>query len=244
MKKPKFHRMADYDPALLPNAHLAELDRGCRTPEQWVARTGHSVGYPAWGLLYYAALCRLDPDGDNAIVETGTNLGCSAIVLGQALRDSRGAGAVHTIEIDAAKAAGAVENLRRAGLGDLVHVHVGDSLELLPSILDRCPTLTIAFLDGNHACEHVLREFDLILPRLRDDALVLMDNTYALTDEHLGEDPRVHGALRRILDRHGGNLVNFPNCSWHTPGLAIWQRCPLPAPAASARIPQVAARRP
>jgi hypothetical protein len=39
-----------------------------------------------------------------------------------------------------------------------------------------------------------------------------------------GEDPRVHGALRTIVAKFGGNLVNLPFCSWYTPGMAAWQR--------------------
>jgi hypothetical protein len=42
-------------------------------------RTGLSMGYPAWNLLYYTLLCSLPPDP--VVAEVGTNLGFSTIVL-------------------------------------------------------------------------------------------------------------------------------------------------------------------
>lgn len=51
--------------------------------EEWTKRTGASIGYPAWGLLYYITLCRLDPQAFNLVLETGTNLAASTIVFAQ-----------------------------------------------------------------------------------------------------------------------------------------------------------------
>jgi len=59
---------------------------------------------------------------------------------------------------------------------------------------------------------------------LADDALVLFGNTYQIAEDN--EDQRVNGALKTILDRHGGNLINLEFISWYTPGLAIWQQVP------------------
>ena len=61
--------MVEYETTLLPNRHLAALDAGSTTPKDWLRRTGRSIGYPAWGLLYYALLCRLDPK-KGTLVET------------------------------------------------------------------------------------------------------------------------------------------------------------------------------
>ena len=82
--------------------------------------------------------------------------------------------------------------------------------------------IALAFLDGNHFHDHVVREFELIVDRMRPDGLVVFDNTALIAEGD--EDPRVHGALRTIVSRFGGNLVNLPFCSWYTPGIAAWQR--------------------
>lgn len=51
------------------------------------------------------------------------------------------------------------------------------------------------------------------------------DNTYKIADK--GEDQRVNGALKIIKNKYGGNLVNFENASWFTPGQAVWQKSPF-----------------
>jgi hypothetical protein len=79
----------------------------------------------------------------------------------------------------------------------------------------RIPRLDFAFLDGNHEAEHAFREFELIHPKLTSPySTVYLDNT-----KELG----VAEAIKRIMERFGGNLVEFPNCSWGPPGNAIWQ---------------------
>ena len=60
---------------------------------------------------------------------------------------------------------------------------------------------------------------------MEDDGLVVFDNTSLIAEDD--EDPRVNGALRTIVAKHGGNLVNLPFCSWYTPGMAFWQKNPF-----------------
>jgi predicted O-methyltransferase YrrM len=217
--------MVEYDTALIPNRYLATLDRGSTTPEDWKRRTGYSIGYPAWGLLYYIVLCRLDPNDFNLVIETGSNLGCSSIIIGQAIRDSKASGVLHTVEIDENNFARARENILPAGLQDEVQLHVGDSLEVLRMVLQEHESISLAFLDSDHQFWQVVSEFELIMPKLRDDSLVVFDNSYRIASAD--EDQRVNEALRYILRTHGGNLVNFPFCSWYTPDMAIWQKQPF-----------------
>jgi predicted O-methyltransferase YrrM len=223
MKAPIFYRWTDYDLSLLPSAYLRELERGATGMEDWTKRTGYSPGYPAWNLVYYMMLCTLKPDRFNLIVETGTNIGCSAIMIAQALRDSKRPGLLRTVELDAANYAKAQHNVSAAGVSDLVQLYHGDSLATLPAMIDG--PLQVAFLDGHHFEEHVIKEFEIVFPHLPPDGLVIFDNTYQIADA--GEDQRVNGAVQRIRQRFGGNLINFPIASWYTPGVAIWQKEPF-----------------
>jgi hypothetical protein len=52
--------------------------------------------------------------------------------------------------------------------------------------------------------------------------LAIADKTYLIAEE--GEDQRINGALRRIHEQYGGNLINLEYVSWFTPRLALWQR--------------------
>ena len=130
---------------------------------------------------------------------------------------------VRTVEIEPPNYEKAKLNAEKAGVADRIEFYLGNSLEVLPSIANQ--PVQVAFLDGNHLHDHVIQEFETVLPFLKPDSLVIFDNTYEIAD--VGEDPRVNGALKSIQKRHGGNLVNFPIASWYTPGFAIWQKTPL-----------------
>ena len=84
--------------------------------------------------------------------------------------------------------------------------------------------IRFAFLYASHFIDDVRREFEIVLPHLADDALVLFDNTYKIARKN--EDQRVNGFLRSIKNQYGGNLINLEFVSWFTPGLAIWQKTP------------------
>lgn len=87
MNEPKFYRRFDYDRKLLPNQFLSRLEQDVHDLEQAKTKTGYSVGYPGWNLLYYCLYSSLRKDAFNLIIETGSNWGCSTIILGQGLID-------------------------------------------------------------------------------------------------------------------------------------------------------------
>jgi predicted O-methyltransferase YrrM len=207
--------MFDYDRRLLVNEYLAEQEAATRDLESAIARTGFSLGYPAWNLLYYTLLCSLTRSGSPVVVETGTNRGFSTIVLAQALRDAGTPSVVRTVDIDPEVVQLAERNLARAGLSDLVRFSVQDSLAFLEALRGEVDRVDFALLDGDHSAEHVLAEFELLRPLVaRCGGKVYFDNTSA---------GGVAEALRRIRAAHGGNLIEFANCSWAPPGNAIWQ---------------------
>lgn|SRR5215831_1136814 len=223
MKDPIYFRRFDYDRRLIPNEHLRTLELGVADLDRAQERTGWTVGYPGWGLLYYVLLSHLSWDRANTIIETGTNWGASTIVLAQALVDAGVEGHVHTFELRPEFAMIARDNLDKAGLGKHVTIHVGNSLERLPRVLEDLRAVRVAFLDGSHEHDDVMMEFETILTKLEPNGFVMFDNTYPLTDPSKGEPARVAAALETIKARHGGNIVNFESVSWYTPGMAIWQ---------------------
>ena len=115
MKPPVFHRMFQYDRSLLPNRHLAALDQ-VTSLEEARTKTGATIGYPGWGLIYSILLCHLDRSREELIIETGTNWGSTSIVLAQALIDSGCAGSVATFELERDNVVRARENLTAAGV--------------------------------------------------------------------------------------------------------------------------------
>jgi spermidine synthase len=216
------YRITDYDRTLVPSRFVAFLDDGVIDDADWISRSGRSLGHPGWGWIYHTTLAILDPRRPNVIVETGTNVGTTAIIVAQAVIDSGRDAVVYTVEIDEAIFDEARRRFELAGVSQVVRAQLGDSTEFLARLIPEVDEIALAFLDGNHFHDHVVREFELIVERMRPDGLVVFDNTALIAEGT--EDPRVHGALRTILSRFGGNLVNLPFCSWYTPGMAAWQR--------------------
>lgn len=88
MKKPMFFRDYSYRKELLPVPYLRKLERG-RQHEKIREATGFSIGQPGWGLIYYLVQASHRENGSGTIVETGSNLGATTVVLAQALLDAR-----------------------------------------------------------------------------------------------------------------------------------------------------------
>ena len=104
------------------------------------------------------------------IVEFGASLAISTIYLASAIRDN-GGGKVVTTELNAEKARHAAENLREAGLLDLVEIRAGDARETLR---DLDGNVDFAFIDGWK--ELYLPVVKVIERHLRPGALVVADN--------------------------------------------------------------------
>lgn len=225
MINPKFYRSYEYDIRLLPNRHLAELEKETSNLDEAIKKTGHSVGYPGWNLLYFALLCSMRENEYNTIIETGTNHGCSTIILGQALKDSGYSGYVYSVEIEKDNYKKACINIKEAGLMKYIKLNLGDSIKYLTNFKPKNELITFAFLDGCHDEDHVVHEFQIIYPMLDYKSLVFFDNTYLISEDK--NNRRVNGALKRIKKDYGGNVINFENTSWFTTGQAIWQKAPF-----------------
>jgi predicted O-methyltransferase YrrM len=150
MKPPIYHRMFGYNPGLLPNPQLAVLEHGVSTIDQARQKSGATIGYPGWGLIYHLLLSHLDRSREEIIIETGTNWGCTTIALAQALIDAGCRGRVLTFELDPENAARAQANLAAANVAERVELHLGDSRQTLPKALDSISGIRIAFLDASH----------------------------------------------------------------------------------------------
>jgi Methyltransferase domain len=230
--QPRFRtrRRFDYARRLLPSEYLARLEpEGIEDPRIAVRLfTGATIGYPAWNLLYYALFCSLpgpDPDppsllpnplpDDVVVIETGTSLGASTIVMAQALEDAGLDAPVHTVDINSKRVEDAKRHVGLAGHGDRVRFNVEDSLTFLSRLVEQQPRIDFAFLDSDHHAAYVEEEFSIIHPAVvASGGTVYFDNT---------SQGGVAGALENITAKYGGNLVRFDNCSWRPQGNAIWQ---------------------
>ena len=151
----------DYFRQLLPSrdALLTELEQ--EAAEEEIPIVGPLVGE----LLYLLATI----SGSRQILEIGTATGYSAIYLARALASADGE--LVTIEKSPEMAARAAENLRRAGLDQVVSIVIGDALEQLAQLQ---PVWDMVFLDIDK------KSYAACLPHchrlLRPGGLLVADN--------------------------------------------------------------------
>ena len=107
--------------------------------------------------------------GAKHALEIGGANGYSAIWIGLGLRET--GGHLTSIEFDPARARAAADNVRKAGLSDIVTVVPGDAFAAIPKIAGE---FDFVFLD---AWKRDYKRFlDLVLPRLRPHGLFLAHN--------------------------------------------------------------------
>jgi predicted O-methyltransferase YrrM len=107
--------------------------------------------------------------GATRALEIGGANGYSAIWIGLGLRQT--GGKLTTIEYDPARAKIALDNVRKAGLADIVTVVPGDAFKEIPRLTGE---FDFVFLDAWK--RDYKRFFDLTLPRLRPRGLFLAHN--------------------------------------------------------------------
>ena len=107
--------------------------------------------------------------GARQALEIGSGFGYSAIWIGLGLRQS--GGRLTTIEYDAARARKAADNIRRAGLADVVTVIAGDGFQEIPKLAGE---FDFVFLDAWK--RDYKRFFDLVFPRLKPRGVFLAHN--------------------------------------------------------------------
>jgi caffeoyl-CoA O-methyltransferase len=102
------------------------------------------------------------------VLEIGTFMGYSALCLAAGLT---GDGRLHTIELREDDAAIAAENFKRANWQDRIILHVGNALEIIPSLKEEWD---LVFIDADKV--NYSAYYRLVLPGLRSGGLIIADN--------------------------------------------------------------------
>lgn len=102
------------------------------------------------------------------ILEIGTFTGYSAICLAEGLSDH---GELHTIEINVEYEDRIREYVSQSPWGNRIHLHIGDALQLVPSMEEQWD---LVFIDAEK--EHYPQYYELVLPKVRKGGFILADN--------------------------------------------------------------------
>jgi predicted O-methyltransferase YrrM len=114
--------------------------------------------------------------GARRVLEIGGASGYSAIWMGLGLQAT--GGRLVTIEYDPERADELAENIRRAGLSEVVDVVAGDAFEHIPNLSG---TFDLVFLDAWK--KDYQRFFEMVYPRLDSGGLFIAHNVVNKRDE-------------------------------------------------------------
>jgi caffeoyl-CoA O-methyltransferase len=109
--------------------------------------------------------CLLQP---KRILEIGTFVGYSAIYLSNGLQKD---GKLHTIELREEDAKTAKENFERANATDKMVLHLGNALEIIPTLDEEWDLI---FIDADKI--GYVDYYKLVLPKLKPGGLIIADN--------------------------------------------------------------------
>lgn len=102
------------------------------------------------------------------ILEIGTYTGYSAICLARGLRSG---GELHTIDINEELEDFALSFFEKAGLGNQIKMHVGDAMEIIPSLNK---SWDLVFIDADK--ENYINYYNLVIEELEPGAFIIFDN--------------------------------------------------------------------
>ena len=144
------------------------------------------------------------------ILEIGTFTGFSALCLAKGLPDD---GILHTIDIREEDAATAKKYFEKAGAGNKIQLHVGDALQIIPTLNE---TWDLVFIDADKV--NYINYYELTLPLVRKGGWILADNVLfhgevleeKITgknaraihafNEHVAKDKRVEQVMLTVRD--------------------------------------------
>ncbi len=148
--------------------------------------------------------------GARRVIEIGTFTGYSALSMAEGLPDD---GELITCDINPEAARVAQSFFDKSPHGKKISLRLGDALETLRS-LPAETTFDLAFIDADK--ERYVDYYEEILPRLRQNGLIVADNTLwsgtvvdpktdsakaiARYNDHIMADPRVENVLLSVRD--------------------------------------------
>ena len=130
----------------------------------------HAAKSKKFSRLFYRIAKKYRPEN---MVELGTSLGISSASFALA----NPAAILHTIEGAASIAEIARANFRQLDLGN-IRQYTGRFDDVLPGLLHDLNHVGLAFIDGNHQYEPTMKYFNMLLPEVKNDSILIFDDIH------------------------------------------------------------------
>lgn len=191
------------DTAYVPPVFAALSEQEWSVLDDWFAETERRFENPGEisvpGISMLSGL--VGGNGIGAIVQCGHYVGFSTLMLGFLLRSMGKTRCLFSVDIDPVATEFTADWVRRAGLQDQVHLHVGTSADpALPDLakeyFGRGPQLVL--VDSSHQYAHTLEELDLWYAALERGGLLLLHDVskFAQAFDSTGQG----GVMRALLE--------------------------------------------
>ncbi|BAV08579.1 Predicted O-methyltransferase YrrM [Filimonas lacunae] len=131
------------------------------------------------------------------ILEIGTFTGYSAICLAKGLQAG---GQLHTIELREADGQLALENFHKAKMNNIITLHIGNALDIIPTLPLEWD---MVFIDADKV--NYIAYYEMILPRLQHGGIIIADNV--LFHGQVLEEP-VKGKSAKAIDQFNKHVCN------------------------------------
>ena len=153
--------------------HLTDLGAGSRKPAK-VKTVGniarHAVQRKKYRELLFRMVRKYRP---KTVIELGTSLGVTTCYLNAGLDPDAN---LYSLEGDPVILDFAVENVLPKSR-QLITV-LGNFDQTLPALLAEIPKVDFVYLDGNHTYEATKRYFNMLVPYLSENAILVFDDIY------------------------------------------------------------------
>jgi caffeoyl-CoA O-methyltransferase len=105
------------------------------------------------------------------ILEIGTYTGYSAICLAQGLSEN---GVLHTVDNNVEQESITREFVKKAGLEDKIKLHLGNAVDIIPTILTENEEWDMIFIDADKSNYSLY--YDLVFDKVRKGGIIIADN--------------------------------------------------------------------
>ncbi len=159
---------------LLLNNHsnLIYNDKGAYKHANYTVKVSHlakkSVSKAKYSYLQYQLIAYFKP---KTILEIGTSLGINTLYFAKAAPESN----IFTLE-GAAPVAKIAKNIFSNSPN--IQLIEGNFDDILQPLVDTLTSIDYVFIDGNHTFDATIKYFEILLPKLNQNSIVVIDDIY------------------------------------------------------------------
>ena len=158
---------------------------------------------PSQGKLLFRIVKHFQPA---VMVELGTSLGISSMYQVSAAPDSLFIG----IEGCAATASFAEQNIASFSENQTYNIVIGNFDVMLPKVLEKLTKVDFAFIDGNHNYKPTIKYFNLLLPKLHENSILIFHDIHWSADmERAWKEITLNPQVKLSIDLFWMGIVFF-----------------------------------